>query len=116
MIKKQKHIEIGGKDYVLTSCRSIIVDLASRNPELIDFSDKTDKEKELSFGKYLADNMDELFYSMIKIEQPYLTKEQSDEIYEQFYYEYDNVDEELIKLFTPNFQGGIPKVKKKINW
>ena len=121
MFNNKKHIEVNGKEYTLTVKRSMFIELQNIVPELIKFGENggknVTKEMEVEASLKIYDNMDKIFYSMIKIEHPELTKEQSDEIYEAFYNEYNDVDEKLIEFMQSSFTDGIPRENKKnLNW
>ena len=121
MFNNKKTIEVDGKQYTLTVKRSMFVELQRIVPELIKFGQNNGKditsEMEFEAGIKIYDNMDKIFYAMIKFEHPELTKEESDEIYENFYNEYNDVDEKLIEFMQSSFTDGIPRDKKKnLNW
>jgi hypothetical protein len=125
MIKgNEKHINIGGKDYVLTIKRSMLISLAKVVPELIKInrlagnaSEEELAELQFAAGASIYDNIDVIFHEMIKIRHKDITKEKSDEIYLQFCDEYEDVDEKILDFFLETFTGGVPKEnKKKINW
>ena len=118
---RTKVIEVNGEEYTLTAKRNIIMKLNEICPEAILL--QTGKIKSLSDEEEavasirLSANMDILFYDMIKIAHPELSKEESDEIYECLVDEYDDVVESLLKFIKSVFTGGIPKEnKKKLNW
>lgn len=114
-------IEVGGKKYTLTVKRSIIVKLHEICPELLRMgnndAEDSSKSLEIDLSIRLSANMDVLFYDMIKIAHPELSREKSDEIYEKLVDEYEDVEISLINFIKEVFTGGIPKEnKKKLNW
>jgi len=118
MFNNKKKIEVNGKEYTLTVKRSIFIELQKFVPDLFKLGGKdATKEMEFEASIQIYDNMDKIFYSMIKVEHPEITKEESDDIYETFYNEYNDVDEKLIEFMQSSFTDGIPKEKKKnLNW
>ena len=123
MVKK-KQIEIGGKKYTLTVKRSMLITLKKVAPELLKINGNSSKlsEKEIADLQYEAglsiyDNMDVIFYEVIRVAHPTITKEKSDEIYSQFRDEQLDVEEKLMEFFSTTFTDGIPvENKKKIDW
>lgn len=124
-MNKTKTIEVGGKKYTLTVRRSMIFPLAKQIPEcmkIIQASNKGVSDEELSTLEYNAgasiyDHIDIVFYEMIKIAHPDITKEKSDLIYGAFYDEYNDVDEKLLNFFYESFTDGVPRENKKnLDW
>lgn len=123
-MNKTKQIEIGGKKYTLTVKRSMLITLASIAPEFLKIGKSSNKFSEeemtnlqLEACKSIYDNINVIFYEMIKVAHPTITKEKSDEIYSQFCDEYADVEDKLIEFFSTTFTEGIPaENKKKINW
>jgi len=112
-MNKTKQIEIGGKIYTLTSKRSIIVNMGKYAPELLNINKNNDENARYELGAILYDNMNNLFYEMIKVEHPNLSKEESDNIYEDFCNEYNDVEEHLLEFIDSTFTEGIPRENKK---
>ena len=123
-MNKTKQIEIGGKKYTLTVKRSMLITLASIAPEFLKIGKSSNKFSEeemtnlqLEACKSIYDNINVIFYEMIKVAHPTITKEKSDEIYSQFCDEYADVEDKLIEFCSTTFTEGIPaENKKKINW
>ena len=121
-----RQIEIGGKNYTLTSKRSLVVAMSRVAPELIkiakssrgkDVSDEEQDNLTIDFSVSIYDHIDVLFYEMIKIAHPNITKEKSDDIYNAFCREYNDVDEHLVHFLHSSFTDGIPREQKKtLNW
>ena len=109
----EKHINIGGKEYTLTTNRKLIKTVYNIAPEIL----KTSGD-ESTVSVDLVANLDILFFDMIKIAHPELTKEDSDAVLQQFSDEYAGVDNAIIELamsvFTEGNKGSAKK--KKINW
>lgn len=110
---KVKEIEISGKKYTLTANRRTIKTLYSIAPSLL--STKGDEDEEKTSVDLVA-NLDVLFYDMIKIAHPNISKEKSDDILEKFEEEYEDVEGNLVDLALTVFQSGDQTKKKKINW
>lgn len=121
-MKNTKVLEVAGKRYTLTANRKIITTIASICPELLKFSDKKGKQKmneseEANIGLKILGNLDVLFYDMIKIAHPEITKERSDEILDLADEEYNNFQDSLINLATSAFESSTPNTSKKnLNW
>jgi serine/threonine protein kinase len=116
----QKKFMIGDKTYTLTVNRSIIKTIYKIAPELLKLNQSKkasdiEKDSGVEFGVAIMANLDILFYEMIKIAQPNIGKEKSDEILEKFESEYQDVQNELILLAVSVFQTG-DQQKKPINW
>ena len=102
----------------------MLITLKKVAPELLKINGNSSKlsEKEIADLQYEAglsiyDNMDVIFYEMIRVAHPTITKEKSDEIYSQFCDEYLDVEEKLMEFFSTTFTDGIPvENKKKIDW
>lgn len=113
----KKEIEIGKKKYILTANRSIIKTLYEIAPSILETNaTKRGQKEEIKVGLDLMANLDTLFYDMIKVANPQITKEKSDEILEKFESEYEGVQEALLELALSVFQQGDQEKKKKINW
>ena len=118
---RTKVIEVAGEKYTLTAKRNIVVKLNEICPEALLIKSGKIKEltaeQEIDASIRLSANLDILFYDMIKIAHPELSKDESDEIFENLLEEYGDVEESLIKFIKSVFTGGIPKEnKKKLNW
>lgn len=113
----QRKITIGGKKYTLTANRKIIKTIYSICPALLAVKDKKmSREDEAGYGVDLLAGLDTLFYDMIKIAQPDISKEKSDEILDKFESEYEDVQTELMNFAMSVFTTGDQKKKKKIVW
>lgn len=120
-----RDIEVDGKIYTLTVKRSIVKKIAKICPELLKISNNNIEDSLINsdseiidniFDK-IYDNMPELFYELIKEKHNELTKSESDEIYNKFYNEYNDVDDNLLKFISSVFTEGIQnKQKKNLNW
>ena len=124
-MKKTKEIEVSGEKYILTAKRSLLLRLKELVPEALKINDdenvnneESNKEnQDINLGIILYDNMDIVFYELLKTEHPNLTKDESDLIYVAFSNEYNDVDENLLKFVYSVFTQGIPrKNKKNLNW
>lgn len=118
---KTQQIEVGGKTYVLTSNRSLLMKIGRLVPDIMkinqNISEEEQEDIQFNVGASIYDHMDVLFYEMIKVAHPNIDKEKSDKIYNAFCDEYNDVDENLIKFITASFTGGIPRENKKnLNW
>lgn len=122
---KTRQIEVGGKKYTLTCRRSMIFNISKTIPECVKISQKSksvsDSEEKESLaydaGALIYDHIDVIFYEMIRIAHPDITKEKSDSIYDAFYKEYNDVDEHILDFFYEAFTDGIPREKKKnLDW
>lgn len=115
-MKKIKEVVINGTKYTLTAKRSILQSIQSLIPEALDIANE-DEETQKSLGIILYDNMDIVFYELIKTAHQKLSKEESDSIYEAFLDEYNDVDEKLLEFVYSVFGQGIPREEKKnLNW
>lgn len=116
---KQRKITIGGKKYTLTANRSLIKVLYNISPKFLSMNTIEDEEERKKVNAEVSVSvvagLDELFYAMIKVAQPTITKDKSDEILEKFEAEYDDVQGELINFTLSVFQQG-DQTKKKIVW
>jgi hypothetical protein len=119
---RTKQIEVAGKNYTLTVKRNILIKLNEICPEILRMNSK-DNEKELTedleidAAIRLSANMDVLFYDMIRIAHPEISRDTSDNIYEKFTDEYGDVEISLVNFIKEVFTGGIPaENKKKLNW
>lgn len=119
---KTRIIEVAGKKYTLTARRSIIKTIADICPELLDLgSDKNPQEFDdkvgFELGVKVMSELDVLFYDMIKVAHPEITKEKSDDILESFENEYNDVQANLLKFAMSVFTEGNPsQSKKNLNW
>ena len=125
----EKKIQIGKKTYTLTANRKIIKTIYNICPELLEIvngdAPKTEDEKKqvekkgVPISVSLIANLDDLFFDMIRIAHPEISKEKSDEILDDFMEEYDGVTEKLLELAMSVFTQGSQdsqKAKKKIDW
>ena len=118
-MKNTKTLEIAGKTYTFTANRSIVKTLYRIAPSILELNDKGEPNKEgiLNAGLDIMANLDVLFYDMIKIAHPEITKEKSDEILDKCEEEYDNVQEKFLDFALSVFTlGDQKKNKKKIDW
>lgn len=117
-MEKIREFTIGDDTYSLVSKRSLVLNLRLIIPELFDLKEsKNRKQAEVDLGIKLYDNLDLIFYEMIKIKHPNLTKDESDVIFENFCNKYNNAEESLIELMMSAFQQGIPNTEKQnLNW
>lgn len=118
---RTRQIEVAGKKYTLTVKRRIIQSLNDVCPELLRIDSENnagelDKDFEINAGIKLSANMDAIFYDMIKIAHPEITREKSDEIYENLLDEYEDVEMSLINFIKEVFTEGTPKENKKKLW
>lgn len=113
----EKHINIGGKDYTLTANRDIIRTIASICPDFLKIgnSKKISDDDSVKYGVELLTNIDKIFFEMIKVANPKITKKESDEILEAFEAEYNGVLQALIDLAMSVFPKD-DQTKKKIVW
>ena len=113
----EKHITIGGKDYILTANRNIIKTINEICPQILKATSKHSVENEdnVKYGIEMFAKIDVIFYEMIKIAQPSLTKEESDKILDEFESEYNGVLQALISLAMSVFPKD-DQNKKKIVW
>ena len=133
MQNNEREIEINGKFYTLTVQRSNIFKIATIIPEVLNIykkSSQSDKKtnEELSqealvelFNEStidkLYDNMNVIFYEMLKVKHKNISFETSNKIYADFNKEYNDVDEKLMTLIEKVFTQGIPRENKKnLNW
>ena len=119
---RTRQIEVAGKTYTLTVKRNIIIKLNEICPEILRMNSKAN-EKELSedleidAAIRLSANMDVLFYDMIRIAHPEISRETSDKIYDNLVDEYGDAEISLVNFIKEVFTGGIPaENKKKLNW
>lgn len=118
---RTKQIEVAGKKYTLTVKRSIILKLNEICPEILRIDNSNveniSRDLEIDVAVRLSANMDVLFYDMIRVAHPEISREKSDEIYENFVDEYGDVEISLVNFIKEVFTGGIPtENKKKLNW
>lgn len=117
-MEKIREFKIGNDTYSLVSKRSIALSLRGIIPELFDLKDnKNRKQAEVDLGIKLYDNLDFVFYEMIKVKHPDLSRDESNVIFEKFCNKYNNAEESLIELMMSAFQQGIPNTEKEnLNW
>lgn len=119
---RTKIIEVAGKKYTLTANRSIIQTIARICPEMLDLpSQKTVSEiegdAEVLMGIKVMSNIGDLFYDMIKVAHPEISREKSEDILDLFMDEYNDVIKSLMKFAMSVFTDGTPKANKKnLNW
>ena len=117
-MEKLIEVEINKKNYTLVSKRSLIIRLKKHIPEIDKIrkmEENEDREIELAVAIY--ENMDVIFYELIRGKQPEITKEESDVIFKNFLAEYEDAEENILALITSVFEQGIPNTeKKKLNW
>lgn len=134
MLNNQKEIEVNGKKYVLTVQRSLLFKIATIVPEILNFSkesnsgDENKDEQGLSQERMielfsnstidkLYDNMNVIFYEMLKQQHKGISFEKSNKIYYDFCNEYNDVEDHLMSLIEKVFTQGIPREQKKnLNW
>jgi hypothetical protein len=112
----EKHIEIGGKEYILAPTRKILKTINDIAPEYLSLKED-DEEAQSRVSMLLFSETDRIFYELIKVKQPELTKGDSDKILEQFDDEYgsNNVSQAVLRLAMAAFtDGGQGSAKKKI--
>ena len=128
MLNNTKQIEVNGKKYTLTARRSILFVIAQTCPELVriakakesetrdeeaeDVLDKLQESETLDLIDRLYDNMPTIFYELIRVAHD-ISREKSDEIYWDFYDEYNDVDDFLYAFIQTVFTRGIPRKNKK---
>lgn len=118
---RTKIIEVAGKKYTLTANRRLIKTIARICPELLDSpSNKTAREiedQEVVMGINVMSDIGDLFYDMIKIAHPEISREKSEDILDAFFAEYNDVEKHLIKFAMTVFTDGTPKANKKnLDW
>jgi hypothetical protein len=120
---KTKIIEVAGKKYTLTATRDLINTINENFPELLNLTKaKTASEIEVdaddvALGMKIFGKLDALFYDMIRIAHPEITREKSSEILDAMLEEYDDVLQNLLRFAFSVFPEGTPKGKKKsLNW
>lgn len=127
MLNNKKEIEINDEFYTLTVNRSILYKIAMIIPEVIEINNHSGKDSKMSDEEKadlnftvmdkLYENMNLIFYEMLKVEHKNISLEMSNEIYENFHKEYNDVDEKLMSLIEMVFTQGVPREKKKnVNW
>lgn len=115
-------IEVAGKKYTLTANRSIIQTIANICPEMLDLpsektADEIERDADVMMGIRIMSNLGVLFYDMIKIAHPEISREKSEDILDAFIAEYNDVQQNLIKFAMSVFTDGTPREKKKnLNW
>lgn len=119
---RTKQIEVAGKKYTLTVKRNIVIKLNEICPEILRMNNNNNEQDlprdlEIDVAIRLSANMDVIFYDMIKIAHPEISRDKSDEIFENFLEEYEDVEVSLVNFIKEVFTGGIPKgSRKKLNW
>lgn len=118
-----KQVEIGDKVYTLTVTRGLSIRMSKVAPSFLKMSKKgtmteeEEREFAIDYGSAIFDNVNVLFYEMLRMAHPDISKEESNNLYEQFRNEYDDVEDHLLAFFRTSFTDGIPKAnKKKLNW
>lgn len=113
----QKKIQIGDKKYTLTANRRILKTLYAIAPDMLklDGTKKSAEDLQAKIGIDLVTEIDRLFYDMIKVVHKDITREKSDEIFDKFDSEYEDVQTELLNLAMSVFTTGDQK-KKKVIW
>ena len=116
-MEKLIEVEIKTNTYTLVAKRSLIIRLKKHIPE-IDKINELDEDKDIELAVALYDNMETIFFELIREKQPEITFEQSKVIYKDFVEEYEDAEESILSLITSVFEQGIPttKAKKKLNW
>ena len=121
---KTKRIEVAGKTYTLTANRNIMKIIYDIAPELL----KLDIDPENDMAKFknalgtfgtlkIISELDVVFYNMIKVAHPEISKEKSDEILDNFDAEYEDVSDNILAFAFSVFTDGNPNIKKKkLNW
>lgn len=117
---RKRQIEVAGKTYTLTVKRKLIFKMQELCPELLKIrlsNREYSLDDEIDASIKLSGSIDEIFYNMIIIEHPEITREKSDEIYEKFVDEYEDVEQNLLNFIYDSFTNSIPtENKKKLNW
>lgn len=119
----EKKIEIGKKVYTLTSNRKIIKTIYNICPEVLALGNEDSEEVIAKKGTPIAidlfANLDDLFFDMIKIAHPEISREKSNDILDKFIEEYDDVPNKLLEFAMSVFTEGAQDkkvAKKKIDW
>ena len=126
---KTKKLEIGGKIYTFTTRKSLAKVLAKISPSVLKLNQDNDEkmpeslnEEEtqglaVDFGLDLYDNLDVLFYEMIRIAHP-MDKDTCDKIFEKCCEEYGDAQllNALLDFALSAFPQGSQEPKKKIVW
>lgn len=121
-MRNTKILEIAGKKYTLTSNRSIIYTISKICPELLEFARKgkeyeDDEMAETMAGVKVLSNLDVLFYDMLKIAHPEISKAKSDELLELADDEYNDLQESLMSFAMSAFVSSTQNTSKKnLNW
>ena len=117
---RKRQIEVAGKKYTLTVKRKLIFKMQELCPEILKIKLSNKKytlDDEINASIKLSGSIDEIFYNMIIIEHPEITRAKSDEIYEKFADEYEDVEQNLLNFIYDSFTNSIPtENKKKLNW
>lgn len=132
MQNNKREVEINGKFYTLTIKRSVLFRIAFVAPELLkiyksslkgndsqgdDVSRIEIESLSVDAMNKLYDNMNIIFYEMLRERHPEITLEKSNEIYYNFCNEYNDVDDKLFSLIETVFTQGIPREdKKNLDW
>jgi len=118
----EKKIEIGKKVYTLTANRKIIKTIYEICPEVLTLGDASSKEIEKKSAPIAIDlfaNLDDLFFDMIRIAHPEISREKSNDILDKFIEEYEDVPNKLLEFAMSVFTEGAQDkkvTKKKIDW
>lgn len=117
-MEKVVSFEIEGEVYNLVAKRSLIISLKKVIPEIVNLKTKKDiDDVEVDVAIKLYDNMNVIFYEMLKIKHPEINKDASDTLFDKFCNKYGNAEESLIELMSSVFQLGIPNTEKQnLNW
>lgn len=120
-----KKLEIGGKTYTFTARRSLAKTLMQISPSVLQLnrdkdekiSNSKDEELAVNFGLDLYDNLNVLFYEMIKVAHP-MEQEASNKIFEICCEEYgeDQLFDKLVEFALSVFPQGKQAPKRTINW
>ena len=120
-----RKLEIGGKTYTFTARRSLAKTLMKISPSMLKLNQDNDEkiskanseELAVDFGLDLYDNLNVLFYEMIKVAHP-MEKEASDKIFETCCEEYgeDQLFDKLVEFALSVFPQGKQEPKKTIIW
>lgn len=121
-MRNTKILEIAGKKYTITANRRIIYTISKICPELLEFANEKASSKDLKVqeamvGVKIFGSLDVLFYDMLKIAHPEISKEKSDTLLELADEEYNDFQEKLMELATSAFVSSTPNTsKKELNW
>lgn len=107
-------LTIDGKEYILVANRKLLVEMEEINPKFLDLVQNKNKNISLGTGIKIYED---LFFAMLKIGQPEITKENAEELFSWLEDEYslevisEMLNNMISKVFT---QGGKEKKKKAI--